>query len=302
MRGQVICFLTIWVINCIISLVYLFFAYLRKEEKQYSCLFKTIVCILCPVVGPLFFGLSYLLFKLFYSEPVDLDDVVFSKDRVKTYVRPDEERERNMVPLEEAIEIMDKDNLRGVMMNVLRGDIRKSLTSISLALNSEDTETAHYAASVLQDSLNDFRENVTRQYELVRQDDPESLAVAEDLLGYMNQVLKQNVFTQIEQAELTQIMEDTGEILYARGRDHFTPKLYENLSLRTLAVQDYENCEKWCQRSIYHYPDALSTYTCQLKLYFANGQKEKFFEVMEDLKKSSVVIDKETLELLRVFQ
>lgn len=302
MRGQVICFLTVWVINCIISLVYLFFAYLRKEEKQYSCLLKTIVCILCPVVGPLFFGLSYLLFKLFYSEPVDLDDVVFSKDRVKTYVRPDEERERNMVPLEEAIEIMDKDNLRGVMMNVLRGDIRKSLTSISLALNSEDTETAHYAASVLQDALNDFRENVTKQYELVKQEEPESLEVAESLLGYMNQVLKQNVFTQIEQAELTQIMEDTGEILYARGRDRFTPKLYENLSLRSLAIQDYENCEKWCQRSIYHYPEALSTYTCQLKLYFANGQKEKFFEVMEDLKKSSVVIDRETLELLRVFQ
>lgn len=302
MRGQVICFLTVWVINCIISLVYLFFAYLRKEEKQYSCLLKTIVCILCPVVGLLFFGLSYLLFKLFYSEPVDLDDVVFSKDRVKTYVRPDEERERNMVPLEEAIEIMDKDNLRGVMMNVLRGDIRKSLTSISLALNSEDTETAHYAASVLQDALNDFRENVTKQYELVKQEEPESLEVAESLLGYMNQVLKQNVFTQIEQAELTQIMEDTGEILYARGRDRFTPKLYENLSLRSLAIQDYENCEKWCQRSIYHYPEALSTYTCQLKLYFANGQKEKFFEVMEDLKKSSVVIDRETLELLRVFQ
>ena len=68
MRGQIICFLTIWIINCIISLVYLFFTYLRKEEKQHSCLIKAILCILCPVVGLLFFGLSYLLFRLFFSE------------------------------------------------------------------------------------------------------------------------------------------------------------------------------------------------------------------------------------------
>lgn len=302
MRGQIICFLTIWIINCIISLVYLFFTYLRKEEKQHSCLIKAILCILCPVVGLLFFGLSYLLFRLFFSEPVDLDDVVFSKDRVKSYVRPDEERERNMVPLEEAIEIMDKENLRDVMMNVLRGDIRKSLTSISLALNSEDTETAHYAASVLQDALNDFRDNVDKQFEMVKMGDENSAAVAEALLGYMDQVLRQNVFTDIEQEELTEVMDETGEILYEKNRDRFTPKLYEDLCLRTLAVKDYETCGKWCERAIFHYPEALPTYTCQLKLYFASGQKEKFFEVMEDLKKSPVVIDNETLELLRVFQ
>ena len=302
MRGQIICFLTIWIINCIISLVYLFFTYLRKEEKQHSCLIKAILCILCPVVGLLFFGLSCVLCRRFFLGPVELDDVVFSKGRVKSYERPDEERERNMVPLEEAIEIMDKENLRDVMMNVLRGDIRKSLTSISLALNSEDTETAHYAASVLQDALNDFRDNVAKQFEMVKTGDENSAAVAEALLGYMDQVLRKNVFTDIEQQELTEVMDETGEILYEKNRDRFTPKLYEDLCLRTLAVKDYETCGKWCERAIFHYPEALPTYTCQLKLYFASGQKEKFFEVMEDLKKSPVVIDNETLELLRVFQ
>ena len=39
------------------------------------------------------------------------------------------------------------------MLNVIRGDYRNSLAAINLALNSEDSETAHYAASVLQDVL-----------------------------------------------------------------------------------------------------------------------------------------------------
>ena len=37
--------------------------------------------------------------------------------------------------------------------------------------------------------------------------------------------------------------------------------------------------------------------TCQLKLFFSNGDKENFFRVMNELKASDITIDKETLEL-----
>lgn len=300
-------------LNLVIALVYLLFMLMHKKEKSRSCIYKTVIMLLCPVVGPLFFGLSFLIFKLFLSEPVDLNDVVFSKDRVKTYVHPDEERERNMVPLEEAIEIMDKENLRGVMMNVIRKDFQKSLTAISLALNSEDTETAHYAASVLQDALNHFRDNVEKQYAALKEEDRAleqvnsdadctALALkATELLDYMNEVLRQKVFTEIEQKSLTAKMNEVGQILFKRKSEEFTPALYEKLCMRLLETQDYEECAEWCNRATQHYPDTLSTYTCQLKLYFACGEKEKFFEVMNDLKHSAVVIDNETLELLRVF-
>ena len=65
-----------------------------------------------------------------------------------------------MVALEEALEVSDKKSLRTLMMNVIRGDYKHSLSAIALALNSEDSETAHYAASVLQDVLSDFRSQV----------------------------------------------------------------------------------------------------------------------------------------------
>ena len=111
---------------------------------------------LCPVVGPMFVLLSFILFKLFSSQGMDLSDVVFSKDRTENFLRPDEEMERNMVSLEEALEVTDKKSLRTLMLNVIRGDYQNSLSSINLALNSKDSETAHYAASILQDVLNNF--------------------------------------------------------------------------------------------------------------------------------------------------
>ena len=60
---------------------------------------------------------------------MDLSDVVFSKDHTETFLRPDEDVEKNMVSLEEALEVSDKKSLRTLMMNVIRGDYRNSLAS-----------------------------------------------------------------------------------------------------------------------------------------------------------------------------
>lgn len=260
------------------------------------------VMLLCPIVGPCFFCLSHIFLKIFFSQPVDLEGVIFSKERVQTFIRADEESERNMVPLEEAIEVADTDELRNLMMNIVRGDIRKSLATIALALNSEDTETAHYAASVLQDALNEFRNTVQKGYRQLQQEEEGAATHAGILIDYMNQVLEQRVLTDIEQKDYVVIMDAICTILYEKDQEHMTSSQYEAISLRLLEVEDYENCRKWCERALYQYPNTLSTFTCQLKLYFNSSQKEKFFEVIEELKKSAIVIDSETLELIRVFR
>ena len=107
----------------------------------------------------MFIGVGYFIYKIIFRQQVDLDDVIFSKERVRMHIKADEETERNMVPLEEALAVSDKKNLRALMMNIIKGDITKSLATIMLALNSQDSETSHYAASVLRDELNDFRMN-----------------------------------------------------------------------------------------------------------------------------------------------
>ncbi len=277
----------------------------RRNSEHNGVWLRAVVMFFCPLVGPALFLLSHIIYKLFFSAPVDLEDVIFSKERVRTFLHADEDRERNIVPLEEAIEITDADELRNLMMNVVRGDISKSLASIALALNSEDTETAHYAASVLQDALNDFRFQVQKQSRLVlseEEEDANRVGYAEALIDYMNQVLEQKVFTDMEQKSYVAVMDQVCGVLYDKGRERMTSTQYEAISLRLLEVEDYSNCRKWCDRAEYQFPNTLSTYTCQLKLYFNSGQKERFFEVMESLKHSAVVIDSETLELIRVFQ
>ena len=235
------------------------------------------------------------------SSPVDLEDVIFGKEHPKFETKAEEDKERNMIPLEEAIAITEKQDLRNLMMNVVSTDIKRSLASITLALNSEDTETSHYAASVLQDALNEFRTVVDREYKSILDDAPDKYARCTKLIDYMDQVLSQKVFIDMEQRNYVGTMETVGEILYMGEPDSITVGQFEAIALRLLGIGDYEKCEKWCERIRMHCPSTLAAYTCQLKLYFAMRRRDDFFRCIDELKASPVVIDKETLELIRVF-
>lgn len=290
------------VINIVIVLGYIIWNQTKRTKQTLSIVSKSIVMLLCPLAGPLFVFLGHVIYRCFFHDEVNLDDVIFKKDRVETYTHADEERGRTVVSMEEALAVTDKDNLRNLMLNVVRGDIRDSLASIALALNSEDSETSHYAASVLQDSLNDFRATVQKCYNEIKKGEENQLEYVLMLLDYMDQVLRQQVFTQMEQCSFVKRMDEVCEILYEIAPKKMTSHHYESICLRLLEIKEYDICKKWCERSVLGYPNTLSTYTCQLKLYFSNGDRKSFFRVLNALKQSNVVIDNETLELIRVFQ
>lgn len=269
-------------------------------ENRRSYFLRFIVMLLCPVVAPLFFLFSYLIYHLPVWTELNLWDVIFSKERVRIQLKADEERERNVVPLEEAITVNEKTNLRMVMMNVLKGDIQSSLSTVSLALKINDTETSHYAASVLSDVLNEFRSNVQKMY-VEMQKEPVCIEVAEAMIDYMNQILEQRVFTEIEQRHYIQMLDEAAELLYDYSEGSLTAKRCEGICMRFLEEREFEGAKKWCQRLSELHADELAAYTCKLKLYFTMKNRDAFFEALESLKESDVVIDYETLELIRLF-
>ena len=289
-------------LNLMIALLSFIIHMVRKKRNRVEFVAKTIVMLLCPIAGPLFVLVGTLIYRYIFQKDVDLEDVIFQKDRVKTYLRADEERGRTMVPLEEALVVTDKNNLRNLMLNVVRGETRNSLASISKALNSEDSETSHYAASVLQDSLNGFRAMVQNSYNEILEEKENQLVHVRLLIEYMNPVLAQRVFTDMEQKSMVHRMSDVCQILYEKEPDRMSGEYFEDISLRLLEIKDYEACKMWCDRAVKYFPKRLSTYTCQLKLYFSCGDRDSFFRVLDELKQSDVVIDNETLELIRVFQ
>lgn len=301
MTRRMILFLIILFLNLCITVIYLLWNTVRRKEKHRSTWMKAFVMLVCPGIGSFFLLLAFLLYKCFMSQAMDLEDVIFNKEKVETFRHPDEDMERNMVSLEEALVITDKTNLRNLMMNVIRGDYKNMLSSISKALDSEDSETAHYAASVLQDVLNEFRVTARNRYTDACTESENQVEQCTELIEYMNPVLEQKILTNLEQHAMVDMMEKAGQILYDLNRKQISSEEYEIISLRLLELKEYERCRLWCERAMEQYPKSLASYTCQLKLYFSSGNRKEFLKVMQDLKQSEITIDHETLELIRMF-
>ncbi len=299
-------FVFLLLVNALIALLYLILGIClyRKKDGVTQYVINMVVMLLCPVVGPLFYLLGTFFYHVLMHREVELSDVMFSKQKIHSLLLADVERESNLVPMEEALAVSDTASLRGLMLNVIRGDIQNSLASIALALNSEDSETSHYAASVLRDQLNDFRAYVQKLYTQIKEakEAGESAAEAAALLiTYMDQVLAQHVFTGLEQETFVREMDEVCEILYQEKPGAMESDFCESVVLRLTEIEEYERAEEWCGRTFELYPEQLSSFTSRLKLYYSAGWKEKFFAALEELKHSDIVIDNETLELIRMF-
>lgn len=306
-------FLLLLFINLVLVVLYLLWMLLLKivwkREQIKSIWLKAGVMLLCPVVGVGFFVLGYICNRLIFFVKVDLNDVVFSKERIKPHMLAEEERESNMVPVEEAIVVTDKDNLRNMMMNVVRGNIKSSLSAISLALNSDDSETAHYAAAALQGVLSDFRASVQKNYQEImenREDESQEerskrFSLAETTVDSITEFMGQKLLTEREQKRYADMLDEICELLNNEDIDKMTAERFKAVGMYLLEAGDYEKCRKWCLRVYALYPETLEAYTCQLKLYFMSGEKEKFFRALKELRDSDIEIDKETLEMVRVF-
>ena len=309
-------FLMILIGNLIVALIYLLVGVLfivpahsaaQDDETEIlydnrrTYLLRFLVMLMCPVIGAAFFFMGHLFYLVVFCRDVDLADVIFSKDRVRTHMKADEERERDIIPLEEAILVNEKKDLRMVMMNVIKEDFRNCLASITLALDSEDSEASHYAAAVLSDELNKFRIYVQRLWKQIQEEDAGQTECEEMLLDYTDNILRQHIFSAHEQRKFVGILTEAAESLYRKEPARFRLEWYEEVCLRNLEAKDFDSCETWCGRMAEQFPEELQSYTCRLKLYFARQDREAFFETLGLLKKSNVVIDNETLELIRIF-
>lgn len=299
---QVFCIILI--INTLVAAGYLVCCTIRNGKdspQRKEDWIKTAVMVLCPVVGPAFFLLARFTYYLLFHQDVDLEDVVFSKDRVTTHLKADEEREGNMVPIEEALVICDKDDLRTLVMNVVRGNVEQSLSSIALAMGSEDSETSHYAATVLRDALNDFRKQAQELFIAMNRKDKGWEDYACLLIEYMHQILSQEVFQEMEQEEFIDMMEQACLLLYEQMYYRLKPEYIQWLCDLLLKSRKYDRVYLWCEHSRELFPNELSTYVSYLKYYFTIEKKKEFFEELDRLKQSDIVIDNKTLELIRTF-
>ena len=293
----------ILLINAFFVMAYMIFCFIRNKEKKNTIMIKSLIMLLCPVIGIIFFILSGIIFRFFMSHHVDLSESTFNMNQKEIILRPDEKKSKTIVPLEEALQITDKQYLRQLMMNVIQnGDYKEVLSSISLALNSEDSETSHYAASILQDVLNEFRIQSDKLYQECLIEENQQIEHILQYIEYMNFFCRQDIFTETEKLSMVEKMNYILNIVYKKDNSQIHDSIYEMVSLRLLDLKQYTLSEIWGQRAFKQYPDRLVGYSCLLKVYFATKNQKLFKEIMNKLINTQIDLDHETLNLIRAYK
>lgn len=305
-KQEVIFLAVILTINTMIAAGYLIYglAFRVKKEKDEKDPVRYVILslfmLLCPVIGPAFLGFGNLFYHLFFDTSIDLAAITFSKKRVDVVERPDESDEINLIPMEEAIMINDKENLRNLLLTVLRGDVKKSINAVTKALNSSDSEASHYAASAIMDIMNEFQKTLQKFYAQMDAE-PDDTEVMVLYINYLSEMLGAGFLSELEEKTYIYSLQKVCERLFQADPTQLKPMHYTALISLLTKINDLQSSELWIQRFTTNYPDHIEMYRCALHHYFSVKDKIHFFEYMNRLKHSNIPIDNDMLELIRTF-
>ncbi len=297
----------ILLVNTILAILYLILGLVRRKNKDQErghrgkYILLSIVILICPVVGICFLCFSHLLYKVFSKREVDMSDVSFSREKVQIYIPADVKRDINIVPMADVLNISDIKYRRQMVLDVLKKDARRAMNSIALAMDNDDSETSHYAASVLMDALSEFRGNMQNMLKNFNET-PEDSELGIMILEYLSEILHQNVLTGGEKTSYIYMADQVGETIFKETRYALNGQIYSELTEFLMEVGDYQTAKKWGDRALEYQPDSVESYICNLKLYFKYENREEFFLCMDKLKASNLTVGKEAMEYIRLFQ
>lgn len=287
---------------CITVLFFLYKAVLRKDKKKAFLL--SIFLLLVPILGAVFLLLSECVYFLLYKgrgKLLSSDELSFSKERTRMIIGNDIEKESDTVPIEEVLRVSNTMSKRQAFLEVLkRPDVEDYMAGIQEAVNQEDTEVVHYAASYITDTIARYKDGERKMRELCAKDD--SAEVLLTYLHFSSDMLDKHLFSKPEQVLYINLFESHLEKLYqtypVNVDGHFISK---TVTFLKESKDDTGNIRKWIYRAEHLLEEDVAAAKEVLKFYYEIKDMERFQSCVDRIKKSSLLLDSELVEWVRFF-
>ncbi|ENJ9653460.1 hypothetical protein AB2T14_001066 [Clostridium botulinum] len=285
----------IYLINIIFSLIIFLFGKVKKKE-EYFIGFIIMICL--P-----FFGSVFYIMNIYYRKKVTSKSKVSELEK-DSYSQSDDltskpfylSKKMDVIPVEDALVLNDEKIKQDLIINVLKSDPYKYLGFLKKALKDEDTETSHYAATAVTEvkrkltlEIQEFEE----RYEKNKTDLTVIKAYADAIKKYNDSGLldksayQKNLYIYIELLE---------KII---GIDESDEYLYEEIINCYILLKEFKKAIEYCNRYFEKFKKSEKPYLLIMKIYFINKNRTKFNKVLEKLKESNVILNKDSLNLIK---
>lgn len=289
------------VVNLVAAVIYLVFQISRGQKRKGLVIF--LFLLFAPVVGGLFLlcaeGMNLLLFRK-RDDRLNQSELSFSKNKIRVITDADIEREADHVPVEEALLVSDKFSKRKVFLELLKkDDFENSLDTIKDAVENDDMEISHYAATFVTDAVNRYKKKELQMRMLCMNSQEINDRIS--YIRYLCEILGYHIFSIPEQRSYLGRLEEQMKTLREENPFALDGEMLSNLISYWEELGDCTKVKEWMLSARLLSEDDLEAAKLCLQYYYRHGKQREFFELLEAVKQSSLELDNEALEWVRYY-
>ena len=290
--------LGILLVNTVISVIFIIMAAVNKDMIMAQSGF---VMLVCPVVGIIFYAMAHIVFRwLLRKKEVDRDDVTFSKKRVRKAQMLNYDEEVAVVPIEESLIVANELDRRQSLLNKLKKDYNNNIPAIMKAVENEDTETAHYAASVIM-NVNQSYMSSMREFAAEYKKAPEDYELNRAYMDCIIRYIDSEILSKIEKSKYMYLYLSIATNMYEIFPSNITTDDFQTIIMFNINLLRRDEALRWCNLCFAHFPDSEDSYLNKLKACYYLDMRSDFFETLDTLRDSVSTLSQKGIDLLRFF-
>ncbi|QHE53637.1 hypothetical protein [Pontibacillus sp. HMF3514] len=234
------------------------------------------------------------------KEKRELPDWLLQKSQIDNdpfYYKNYAEQTMNTVPFQDVLLLNENHIRRRKLLQLLKQDSFKDIQMLKVALENEDTETSHYAASSILESkrklLNDMQEI---EVQLNKSEDEDL-----ELLLMYSERMKEYIDLEFvdENTKRKYMYQYTSILARVLEEEESQPKHFINKIEYDLQLKEYQQALQYSQKFLNAFPYNEDAYFAAMKVYYALEDEERFRKVLTQLKQSTITLSPKGLNRIR---
>ncbi|WP_373600728.1 hypothetical protein [Paraclostridium bifermentans] len=288
--------LKLYVINFIISLLILIVMKIFRVKSSYT---NFLLMITIPFIG-IIYTLSIFIFKTFIKSENGKNAIEkeseYDKD-ISLLIREAElKNKRDLVPIEDALNLNTHTVKRNLVIEMLKEDPYKYLEFLLKALRDEDSETSHYAAT----AITQIKSKLTIAMQ--------SMEVEYDK-NKNNKYISDRYIKSIKDSIDSKLMDEKENLRLTYSYKIALEKHIKNIEVKEsylnelikiyIQIKDYDKAIYFSHKYIKTFKKTYKPYMFLLEVYYNLDDKKNFDVALNSLRNSSIKLDKDALDIVR---
>lgn len=290
------------IIHIFISILFCAYNIITKQPRDAS-IYKFLVVFLIPVFGAAYFIILAVLKKFFHydstEELLDYSKYIRSDIQGSLVKSSDINKEINIISADEALVLNESKIKRKLIIDLVKENSTEHISILKKALENEDTEVSHYAATAITEFKN-YYIGTLQQASVKYEKDKTNVDALLDYVSILKNYLDSTLLDATIQRRYKYLYsEKLGELLslYTSEEKYFIDKINCDIELG-----DYNSSLEYCSKFSETYNESEAPYIMYMKLYYILKDSNNFKIRLKELEESNLQFTNKTLNIFRFWK